>query len=369
MLCAVPVLRDRVAPRCSFADGLMLVTVSRGHRVRNERLQVSISSPFDLLSHIKSCAADTIICGGINSSLRETLMADGIDIVDNVACSIDQLLIAMDSGLLRPGYSVAVSTAESDSGNTGGAHTAGNDETSAGDRESPMEIGKIDCIECTNRVCIRGENCLDDIITKPDELGVEDRKILEVSMDIALEKSRRLCRLAELVYYGLEMNYRKVGIAFCVDMWEPTEILTDVLKRFFEVTTVCCKVGGISESDMVPGTSAWTDEDKAQVSCNPVGQASVLNRTGTDMNIIVGLCVGADCLFTMESRAPVTTLFVKDKSLANNPIGALYSEYYLRESVASAAGRVQMQNRSGPLRGRLSGMPDSNNEKTGENKP
>jgi uncharacterized metal-binding protein len=51
----------------------------------------------------------------------------------------------------------------------------------------------------------------------------------------------------------------------------------------------------------------------------------------TDFNIIVGLCLGADSIFTKESKAPVTTLFVKDKSLANNPIGALYSDYYLRE--------------------------------------
>jgi uncharacterized metal-binding protein len=38
-----------------------------------------------------------------------------------------------------------------------------------------------------------------------------------------------------------------------------------------------------------------------------------------------------DCLFAGESRAPVTTIFVKDKSLANNPIGAVYSHYYLKD--------------------------------------
>ena len=52
--------------------------------------------------------------------------------------------------------------------------------------------------------------------------------------------------------------------------------------------------------------------------------------------MIVGLCMGADCVFTARSEAPVTTLFVKDRSLANNPIGAVYSEYYLRESVTTA---------------------------------
>ena len=56
-----------------------------------------------------------------------------------------------------------------------------------------------------------------------------------------------------------------------------------------------------------------------------------LNELDTDLNVIVGLCVGMDCVFTRASLAPVTTIFVKDKSLANNPIGAVYSHYYLTE--------------------------------------
>ena len=32
-----------------------------------------------------------------------------------------------------------------------------------------------------------------------------------------------------------------------------------------------------------------------------------------------------------KAEAPVTTIFVKDKSLANNPIGAVYSHYYLTD--------------------------------------
>jgi uncharacterized metal-binding protein len=48
--------------------------------------------------------------------------------------------------------------------------------------------------------------------------------------------------------------------------------------------------------------------------------------------------MGADCVFSMLSDAPVSTLFVKDKSLANNPIGALYSDFYLKEVSRPAAG-------------------------------
>jgi uncharacterized metal-binding protein len=70
--------------------------------------------------------------------------------------------------------------------------------------------------------------------------------------------------------------------------------------------------------------------------CNPLGQATLLNSIGTDLNVVVGLCMGMDSVFTRASNAPVTTLFVKDRSLANNPIGALYSEYYLKEAARSS---------------------------------
>jgi len=63
--------------------------------------------------------------------------------------------------------------------------------------------------------------------------------------------------------------------------------------------------------------------------CNPVIQAEVLNRDKTELNIILGLCVGHDILFNKYSEAPVTTFAVKDRVLAHNPLGALYSNYYL----------------------------------------
>jgi uncharacterized metal-binding protein len=121
------------------------------------------------------------------------------------------------------------------------------------------------------------------------------------------------------------MGYHKVGIAFCVELYRETHVLAHLLRRFLRVTPVCCKIGGrrISE-DEVPSRPC-------HIACNPAGQAAELNRRGTEINAIVGLCIGCDLLFAQRSRAPVTTLFVKDRSLANNPVGALYSDYYLTE--------------------------------------
>ena len=58
--------------------------------------------------------------------------------------------------------------------------------------------------------------------------------------------------------------------------------------------------------------------------CNPIGQATFLNKAETDLNIMLGLCVGHDSLFIKYSSAPVTVFAVKDRVLAHNPIGALY---------------------------------------------
>ena len=68
-----------------------------------------------------------------------------------------------------------------------------------------------------------------------------------------------------------------------------------------------------------------------KVACDPEAVAQALNTRKTDLNVLVGFCVGADCIFNRNSEAPVTTIFVKDKSLANNPIGAVYSHYHLED--------------------------------------
>ena len=55
-------------------------------------------------------------------------------------------------------------------------------------------------------------------------------------------------------------------------------------------------------------------------------------RKSTDLNVLVGLCVGHDALFIKYSEAPVTTLVAKDRVLGHNPVAALYEthSYYRR---------------------------------------
>ena len=64
--------------------------------------------------------------------------------------------------------------------------------------------------------------------------------------------------------------------------------------------------------------------------CNPIGQAKLLNSAQTQLNILLGLCVGHDSLFIKYSEAPVTVLAVKDRVTGHNPLAPLYlhQSYY-----------------------------------------
>ena len=57
-----------------------------------------------------------------------------------------------------------------------------------------------------------------------------------------------------------------------------------------------------------------------------------MNAEKTELNIVMGLCVGHDSLFNKYSEALVTTLVVKDRVLGHNPAAALYNanSYYHR---------------------------------------
>ncbi|HXX58519.1 MAG TPA: DUF1847 domain-containing protein [Thermodesulfovibrionales bacterium] len=143
----------------------------------------------------------------------------------------------------------------------------------------------------------------------------------------------RWTRVEDTIAFAKLMGYRKIGIATCIGLLDETNRLSLILKaQGFEPLSVCCKSGskdkldlGVEEKDKVrPGTF--------EPACNPIAQARLLNEEGTDMNIIVGLCVGHDMLFSKHSAAPVTTLVVKDRVTGHNPASVLYGQnfYYRR---------------------------------------
>ena len=148
------------------------------------------------------------------------------------------------------------------------------------------------------------------------------RRSSEVEVDGYMEWTR----VEEIAELCRRMGWERVGVAFCVGLWEEARSLCRFLEgRGLEVYSVCCKVGGVPKKEF-----GLPELEPGDVICNPIAQARILNRVGTDLNVLVGLCVGHDALFIRESEAPVTVAVVKDRRLGHCPALALTNRYYRR---------------------------------------
>jgi len=330
---------DRVSPRCTYADSILLVS-QRGHEISTKkRMPVNNLSIGELCEVLLQNRVDTLVCGGITGDSKEFLRRRNLAIIDNVTGTADKIIQALKSGKLCQGFGFAETDPEPKvmpSGNHGKSN--GSVPIGIGEDSLKKNDESIDCLQCPDKVCLVGKVCDKSIADIGHQLAPtgELLQMLDAAADIACEKERTLCRLSELIYFCLEMQYKRLGVAYCVDLEEPAEILVRLLRRFFTVYPVCCRVGGFTQSNPLQSSSQnEKGESNNDTCCNPWGQAQILNRLGTDLNVMVGLCMGADCVFTRGSLAPATGLFIKDKSLANNPIGAIYSEYYLKEAVSA----------------------------------
>lgn len=189
------------------------------------------------------------------------------------------------------------------------------------------------CALCSIHACNKKEldkapkNCpsLDEKMKKIKEVykDEENFKIAKVSALVVSEGYGEKTRLEETINFAKRCQYKNIGIAFCVGLSNEAKILSKALSyNGFTVNSVICKNGGISKD--------FIDIDSNVPMCNPIGQANFLNEAKTDLNIILGLCVGHDSLFIKYSEAPITVFAVKDRVLAHNPLGAIYQadSYY-----------------------------------------
>jgi len=187
-----------------------------------------------------------------------------------------------------------------------------------------------ECARCRTKDCYEGRDCFSLRAEAEKAYTADERKSMKASGKIEAEGYMRLTRLEEVMRYADEMGMHRLGLAFCIGLSNEARVIDKILSsNGFEVHSACCKVCGIDKKKL--GVRRLHGEHEKEAVCNPIGQALLLNRRGTDMNIIIGLCVGHDMIFTEHSEAPVTTLIVKDRVLSHNPAGAIYSAYYLEK--------------------------------------
>lgn len=142
------------------------------------------------------------------------------------------------------------------------------------------------------------------------QYGERERQVMLLAEEVV---ERGANRLDEIRNFALKAGYKKIGIAHCVAVTKEAAAVSDFLSNDFEVFTIDCKTGQIPKCE-------FQGEKGIGISCNPLGQSEYLNASGSQLNVLLGLCVGHDILFQQTSNAPSTTLLVKDRVHRNNPL-------------------------------------------------
>ena len=191
------------------------------------------------------------------------------------------------------------------------------------------------CASCKSHNCRTGDleqipgNCpcgeTDVETIKKRYMEEENYRIAYHSALVEAEKYCEKTRIEEIIEFAQRCGFNRLGVAFCLGLSKEAEILCRILRYHqFEVESVICKNGSIPKEFLRLEETQKLYSNTYEPMCNPIGQAVLLNKAQTDLNLILGLCVGHDSLFIKYSEAPVTVFAVKDRVLAHNPLGALY---------------------------------------------
>ncbi len=197
---------------------------------------------------------------------------------------------------------------------------------------------EYDCASCEAQICRDGADCF-GLAEEAAELyanaDADDMNLTRAAAKVEAQGYMRWPRALEIVRFAEAAGFSHLGIAFCIGLSEEANTYKDLVAKHFRVSSACCKVCGIPKSRF--GLDQIRPDDPNEVQCAPLCQAEMLNQAGTQLNILIGLCVGHDAVFTRHSKAPVTTLVAKDRVLGHNPVAALYSQYW-RKRLQSGGG-------------------------------
>lgn len=164
----------------------------------------------------------------------------------------------------------------------------------------------MQCALCRIKECVRGKNC--SVIKYGFEYTGENLKSIQISAWLESDSIKRT-KLEEIAIYAKSLGYTKIGIAFCIEYEREARLVYDILSRYFEVFSVCCKVCSFEKASL--GIKKSEDLEFEAI-CNPIGQALLLNDDLTNLNIMLGLKTGYDILFAKYSEAPAITLPVEE---------------------------------------------------------
>ena len=106
------------------------------------------------------------------------------------------------------------------------------------------------CGECDNKKCRDGKDCFSQ--------AQNHRQLYQNSHMVKLHHAAsaveakyygKKTRLEEIILFGKELEYQKIGLAFCIGLREEARMIAEILSKHFNVLSVCCKISGIFKKD------------------------------------------------------------------------------------------------------------------------
>jgi uncharacterized metal-binding protein len=191
------------------------------------------------------------------------------------------------------------------------------------------------CAECGRMGCVNGDaerypnGCPTRDEGRGDVLGeYASGETGMLARNAALVEAHGYCRLTrveEIMDFAKRCAFTRLGLAHCVGLRREAAVAARIFRaNGFSVDSVACKNAALPKEELGLGDDDKVSPGEFESMCNPIGQAKALARAGTELNVLLGLCVGHDSLFFRHSVAPVTVLGVKDRVLGHNPLAAIY---------------------------------------------
>ncbi len=198
-----------------------------------------------------------------------------------------------------------------------------------------MQERVMSCIDCGVKNCDKMDKTYPDfcLTTSMDPEVYQDamdrykeednHKVMVAAAEVEYEHYCQYTRVEEIIAFAKKIEAKKIGIATCVGLLKESRTLAAILRSHgFEVYGIACKAGATPKTDVgIPEKCNGIGINM----CNPILQAKTLNKAKTDLNVVVGLCVGHDSLFYKYSEAITTTAVTKDRVTGHNPAAALYT--------------------------------------------
>lgn len=151
-----------------------------------------------------------------------------------------------------------------------------------------------------------------------------DRLAREVR-DAGVARDVPPCRLEEIMDFARRAGVGHVGVVFCSGFREEARQLNAILgTNGFHVSSVCCKTGAVPKERLGITDAEKVRPGQAEMMCNPLAQAELLERDEVELVLLMGQCVGHDSATMLHLATPAVCLVAKDRVLGHNTVAALH---------------------------------------------